>query len=216
MEIVWLGHSCFRIRGREATVVMDPCPPTTGYSIGKPTADIITVSHAHETHNFLKAVPGKPTLLTHAGEYEIHGAFVTGIATYHDGEKGGERGKNLAFVVEMEDIKVCHLGDLGHTPTAEQVEDMLGSDILLIPVGGDTTIDGAQAAEIVSLLDAKLVVPMHYKTDASKDPKLDTAERFLKEMQVKAAEPQQKLSLNKSAIPSETQVIVLDYKGKGS
>ncbi|MDQ5874235.1 MAG: MBL fold metallo-hydrolase [Actinomycetota bacterium] len=214
MEIVWLGHSCFRIRGREATVVMDPCPPTTGYTIGKPTGDIVTISHNHEAHSFLKAVAGKPTVLLNAGEYEIHGAFITGISTYHDGQKGAERGKNLAFVVEMEDIKVCHLGDLGHTPSAEQVEDMLGSDVLLIPVGGGTTIDGAQAAEIVSLLDAKIVVPMHYKTDLSKEKGLDPADRFLKEMQVKAAEPQAKLSINHSSIPSETQVIMLDYRGK--
>jgi L-ascorbate metabolism protein UlaG (beta-lactamase superfamily) len=215
VEIVWLGHSCFRIRGREATVLMDPCPPATGYSIGKPTADIVTISHNHEAHSFLKAVAGKPTILLNAGEYEIQGAFLTGISTYHDGKKGEERGKNLAFVVEMEDIKVCHLGDLGHTPTAEQVEDMLGSDVLLVPVGGGTTIDGAQAAEVVSLLDAKIVVPMHYKTDVTKD-KLDSADRFLKEMQVKAAEPQQKLSINKSNIPGETQVIMLDYRGKTS
>lgn len=214
MEIIWLGHSCFRIRGREATVVMDPCPPATGYTIGKPTGDIVTISHNHEAHSFLKAVAGKPTVLLNAGEYEIHGAFITGISTYHDGQKGAERGKNLAFVVEMEDIKVCHLGDLGHTPSAEQVEDMLGSDVLLIPVGGGTTIDGAQAAEIVSLLDAKIVVPMHYKTDLSKEKGLDPADRFLKEMQVKAAEPQAKLSINHSSIPSETQVIMLDYRGK--
>ncbi|MEO8457464.1 MAG: MBL fold metallo-hydrolase [Chloroflexota bacterium] len=215
MDIVWLGHSCFRIRGREATVVMDPCPPTTGYPISnKPTADIITISHNHESHAYVKAVAGKPTIIPNAGEYEIHGAFITGIPTFHDGSKGSERGKNLAFVVEMEGIRVCHLGDIGHTPTAEQVEEMIGADILLIPVGGGTTIDGAQAAEIVSMLDAKLVVPMHYKTDVSKDKELEAPDRFLKEMQVKASEPQAKLQINKSGIPNETQVIMLDYRGK--
>ena len=214
MEIVWLGHSCFRIRGREATVVTDPCPPSTGYIIGKPTADIVTISHNHDSHTYLKAIAGSPTVLITPGEYEIHGAFLTAISTYHDGAKGTERGKNLAFVIEMEDIKVCHLGDLGHAPSAEQVEDMVGSDVLLIPVGGGTTIDGAQAAEIVSMLEAKLVVPMHYRTEASKDKEMDTAERFLKEMQVTAVEPQQKLSINRSAIPSETQVIILDPRVK--
>ena len=214
MEIVWLGHSCFRIRGREATVVTDPCPPSSGYAIGKPTADIVTISHNHDSHNYLKAIAGSPTVLINTGEYEIHGAFVTAISTYHDVEKGAERGKNLAFVIEMEDIKVCHLGDLGHTPSAEQVEEMVGSDVLLVPVGGKTTIDGAQAAEIVSLLEAKLVVPMHYRTETSKDKELDSAERFLKEMQVTSVEPQQKLSINRSAIPSETQVVILDPRIK--
>lgn len=224
MEIVWLGHSCFRIRGKEATVVMDPCPPKTGYTIGKPTADIITLSHDHDDHTFVKAVAGTPITITNAGEYEIHGAFLTGIQTYHDAEKGAERGKNIAWVVEMEDIKVVHLGDLGHAPTAEQVEDMVNCDVLLVPVGGGTTIDGAKAAEIANMLEAKLVVPMHYKTDAQDGPSgrlmpddvhtLDTAERFLKEMEVKDIQPQPKLQITRTNIPTETQVILLDYKGR--
>jgi L-ascorbate metabolism protein UlaG (beta-lactamase superfamily) len=212
MEIVWLGHSCFRIRAREATVVMDPCPPASGYSIGKPTADIVTVSHAHDNHSYLKAVAGKPTVIDSPGEYEIHGAFVTGIPTFHDGEKGAELGKNLAFIVEMEGIKVCHLGDLGHAPSADQAEDMTGADVLLVPIGGNHTIDGAKAAEIVATLEARIVIPMHYKTDAAKD-NLEPADRFLKEMQVASVEPQPKLSLSQSSIPSETQVVILDYRG---
>jgi L-ascorbate metabolism protein UlaG (beta-lactamase superfamily) len=211
MEIVWLGHSCFRIRGREATVITDPCPPTTGYNIGKPTADIVTISHKHDDHNYLKAVAGKPVVLEGPGEYEIHGAFITGIGTYHDGERGSERGESIAFVLEMEDIRVCHLGDLGHAPTAEQAEEMTGADLLLVPVGGDSTIDGAKAAEVVSLLEARLVIPMHYKTSASKG-NLDPPDRFLKEMGVTAVEPQPKLSISRSTVPHETQVILLDYK----
>ncbi|SRR6266508_583082 len=207
MEIVWLGHACFRIRGREATVVTDPCPPSTGYAIGKPTADIVTISHRHDDHAYLKALAGHPVVVDGPGEYEIHGAFLTGIRTYHDTE-GGE---NIAFVVEMEDIRVCHLGDLGRTPSAEQAEEMTGVDVLLVPVGGNSTIDGAKAAEVVSLLEARLVVPMHYSTPASK-AKLDPPDRFLKEMGVTAVEPQPKLSISRSTIPHETQVMVLDYK----
>jgi L-ascorbate metabolism protein UlaG (beta-lactamase superfamily) len=211
MEIVWLGHSCFRIRGREATVVTDPCPPSTGYTIGKPTADIVTLSHRHDDHAFLKAIAGHPVVLDGPGEYEIHGAFITGIGTYHDSERGEERGENITFIVEMEDIRVCHLGDLGHAPTAEQAEEITGADVLLVPVGGNSTIDGAKAAEIVSLLEARLVIPMHYKTAASKG-QLEPPDRFLKEMGVTSVEPQPKLSLSRSAIPHETQVMVLDYK----
>ena len=211
MEIVWLGHSCFRIRGREATVVTDPCPPSSGYAIGKPTADIVTLSHRHDDHAYTKAVAGHPVVLDGPGEYEIHGAFITGIGTYHDSERGAERGESIVFIIEMEDIRVCHLGDLGHAPTAEQAEEITGADVLLVPVGGNSTIDGAKAAEIVSLLEARLVIPMHYKTNASKAP-LDPPDRFLKEMGVTAVEPQPKLSLSKSTIPNETQVMVLDYK----
>jgi len=212
MEIVWLGHSCFRIRGREATIVTDPCPPSSGYAIGKPTADIVTISHPHPDHTYTKAIAGSPTVLDGPGEYEIHGAFVTGVTTYHDSERGADRGPNLAFIMEMEDIRVCHLGDLGHTPTAEQAEEMTGVDILLIPIGGDTTIDGPKAAEIVSLLEARLIIPMHYQTSATKG-KLDPPDRFLKEMGVTAsAEPLAKLAITRSSIPHETQVMVLDYK----
>lgn len=215
MEIVWLGHSCFRIRGREAVVVTDPCPPSTGYSIGKPTADIITISHDHPDHTYVKAVAGKPTVIDGPGEYEIHGAFLTAIPTYHDGEKGEELGKNLVFLIEMEGIKVCHLGDLGHAPTADQAEDMTGADVLMIPVGGDSTIDGGKAAEIVSLLDARIVIPMHYKTNVSKG-KLDPPDRFLKELQATNVQAQQKLSLSYNTVPSDTQVLLLEHRGKGA
>ncbi|MCH7617040.1 MAG: MBL fold metallo-hydrolase [Chloroflexi bacterium] len=213
MEIVWLGHSSFRIRAREATVITDPCPPSTGYDIGKPTADVVSLSHAHDDHTYLKAVAGKPIVVDGPGEYEISGAFLTAIPTYHDGEKGGERGKNLVFVIEMEGIKICHLGDLGHVPTADQAEGMTGADVLMIPVGGDSTIDGAKAAEIVPTLDARIVIPMHYKTPVSKGD-LESADRFLKEMQATAVQAQPKLSLSYNTVPSDTQVILLDYRGK--
>jgi L-ascorbate metabolism protein UlaG (beta-lactamase superfamily) len=212
MDIVWLGHSCFRIRGREATIVMDPCPPASGYAIGKPTADIVTVSHPHDNHNFVKAIAGSPTVLDSPGEYEIHGVFITGVRTYHDAEKGAERGGNLAWVLEMEGMKVCHLGDLGHSPSAEQAEEMTGADVLMVPVGGETTIDGRKAAEIVALLEARVILPMHYQTPALKG-QLETPEVFLKEMGVTAApEPQQKLSITRTTVPSDAQVVLLDYR----
>ena len=212
MEILWLGHSSFRIRGREATVVTDPCPPASGYNIGKPSADIVTISHPHDNHFYLKAIAGSPRVIQGAGEYEVHGAFITGVATYHDAQKGAARGPNTAYVIEMEDIKVGHLGDLGHTPSAEQAEELTGIDILLIPVGGQTTIDGAKAAEIVSLLEARIVIPMHYATEAFQG-KLDPPDRFLKEMGATRLEPQPKLTVTRGTVPTDTQVVLLDYKG---
>ncbi|TMB95920.1 MAG: MBL fold metallo-hydrolase [Chloroflexi bacterium] len=211
MEIVWLGHACFRIRGREATVLTDPCPPSSGYNIGKPTADIVTLSHDHDAHSYTRAVSGHPVILNASGEYEIHGAFITGISTHHDDKKGEELGSNVAFIVEMEDIRICHLGDLGHTPSAEQAEDMTGVDILFVPVGGGSTIDGVRAAEVVSLLEARLVIPMHYKTEALKD-NLEPADKFLKEMGVSAVEPLPKLTVSRGSLPADTQVMLLDYR----
>ena len=117
MEIVWLGHSCFRLRSREAVVLTDPCGPASGYSIGKPTADIVTISHDHPGHNHRNAVAGTPIFIDAPGEYEIAGVFIAGIATFHDGRKGAVRGKNVAYVIEMDDLVLCHLGDLGHLPT---------------------------------------------------------------------------------------------------
>lgn len=211
MEIVWLGHSCFRLRGREASIVTDPCPPSTGYSIGRLSADIVTISHQHEDHTYLKAVAGSPVILEWPGEYEIHGAFITGVATHHNRRQEAAHGGNVAFVLEMEEIRVCHLGNLNRTPTADQVEQMSGVDILLVPVGGVTTIDGTAAAEVVSLLEPRLVIPMHYSTEVVSE-KLEPPDRFLKEMGVKAVEPQPKLTVSRTSLPHETQVVLLDYR----
>ncbi len=211
MEITWLGHSCFRIRGREATIVTDPCPPSSGYAIGKPTANIVTVSHDHENHSYVKGVAGKPAILERPGEYEIHGAFMTGVGTYHDTQKGAVYGPNVCFVIEMEDVRVCHLGDLGHTPTAAQVEEMSGAGVLLIPVGGLTTIDAATAAEVVNIIEPAIAVPMHYRTESAQS-QLATLDRFLKEMGAKDLEPQPKLTVTSRSLPHETQVILLDHR----
>lgn len=211
MEITWLGHSCFRLRSREGAVVADPCPPSSGYSVGKPTADIVTISHDHPTHSYRKAVAGKPVFIDAPGEYEVAGIFIAGIPTYHDGRKGARWGKNTAYVIEMDEIRLCHLGDLGHVPTPEQAEEMSGVDVLLVPVGGQNTIDASAAADVVSLLEPRVVIPMHYKTDRETAP-LDPLQKFLKEMGVTSAEPMPKATLTRNNLPLETQVMVLDYK----
>ena len=214
MEITWLGHSCFRLRGREAAIVTDPCAKSTGYSVGRPAADIVTVSHDHPGHNNVAAVAGSPLVVQGPGEFEIAGVLIMGIRTYHDDEKGERMGKNVAYVLELDDLRVCHLGDLGHVPTPEQVEELSGIDILLAPVGGNNTIGAAAAVETVSLLEPKLVLPMHYQTPAAK-AQLDPLDRFLKEMGAPSAleERQAKLSITKSTLPHETKVLVLDYRG---
>jgi L-ascorbate metabolism protein UlaG (beta-lactamase superfamily) len=209
MELIWLGHSCFRLRSREATVVTDPCPKSSGYSIGRPTADIVTVSSDHADHSHVAAVADSPLVIWGPGEYESAAVLITGITTRQD--KGGGGSKNTVYVIETENLRVCHLGRLSHVPTSEQVEEMSGVDVLLIPVGGGGTLDAAEASETVSLLEPKLVIPMHYATPAA-TAKLETVDRFLREMGVSPAEPQPRLSINHSSLPHETQVFVLDYK----
>ena len=212
MDIVWLGHSCFRLRAREAAIITDPCPKSTGYNMGRPTADIVTVSNEHEGHNAVAGVAGSPRVLRGPGEYEVAGVLITGIRTYHDNQRGAERGTNTAFAIEAENIRVCHLGDLGHQPTPEQVDAMGRVDILLVPLGGGSALDAAAAAETVSLLEPKLVIPMHYATSAS-TRKLDSLDRFLKETGTSPSETlESRLSVRRTSLPHETQVVVLDYK----
>lgn len=209
MEITWLGHGCFRIRAKEATVVTDPCDKNSGYSLGRPTADLITVSHEDPSHSAVSAVAGDPRVLSGPGEYEISGASVVGVTTWRGKDKTD--GRNIAFVIELEDLRIGHLGGIGHVPTSDQVEEMGNIDILLVPVGGGGAIDAPPAAETVSLLEPKLVIPMHFSTDVDKH-NLDPVDRFLKEMGVKAEERHTKIAVTRSSLPEATQILVLDYK----
>jgi L-ascorbate metabolism protein UlaG (beta-lactamase superfamily) len=208
MEITWLGYSCFRLKGKQVTVLTDPVPPDFGYSMGKVSADIVTISHDHPGHSYVQGISGEPKVLTGPGEYEISGVLTLALQSYHDGERGAQRGKNTIFVFEMDDLVICHLGDLGHTLDAEQVEKIDSADVLFVPVGGVTTIDASQAAEIVRRVEPKIVIPMHYKTLVLKR-ELAPVDRFLKEMGVKEAIPQPKLTVNKNSLPLTLQVVVL-------
>ncbi len=210
MEIIWLGHSCFKIRGKEATIVTDPFDRTLGYPVKKLTANIVTVSHPHPQHSFLEDVAGSPKVISRPGEYEIANVFINGIATFHDADGGEHRGKNTVYLVQIEEVSICHLGDLGHVPTAEQIEQMSDTDILMVPVGGGATIGAAAAVEIISLLQPKLVIPMHFKTEVVKMD-LEPLEHFLKEMGLKEVVTQPKLNVSKSGLPADTSVVVLDY-----
>ena len=210
MDINWLGHSCFKIRGRQASIVTDPYPPDLGYSLGKPTADIVTVSHQHPSHNYHQGVGGEPRLITGPGEYEIAGVLIIGIATFHDAEGGQKRGKNTIYLMDVDGVAICHLGDLGHVLTAEQVEEIDDVDMLLLPVGGVSTINASMAAEVIRQLEPKVVVPMHYKTPVL-NRELGPVEKFLKEMGIERLDSQPKLSLTPSSLPASTQVFLLDY-----
>lgn len=210
MDINWLGHSCFRIRGKQAAIITDPFPPDIGYTLGKPTADIVTVSHQHHSHAYDKGIGGDPKVITGPGEYEIKGVLIIGIATFHDGDGGKVRGKNTVYLIELDGITVCHLGDLGHVLTTEQVEEVDDVDVLLLPVGGGSTINASTAAEVIRQIEPKVVIPMHYKTPVTKR-ELAPEDSFMKEMGIERPASQPKLSLNPSSLPTSTQVFLLDY-----
>jgi L-ascorbate metabolism protein UlaG (beta-lactamase superfamily) len=209
MEITWLGHSCFRLKGSEATVITDPYAPDLGYTLGKPKADIVTVSHQHSDHNYVQGIPDA-RVISGPGEYEISNVLVLGITTYHDDVQGAQRGKNTVYLVEMDEVTVCHLGDLGHVLTSEQTEELDNVDVLLIPVGGVFTIDARLAAEVVRQLSPKVVIPMHYKTPVV-TLELEPVDRFLRELGVSNLEPSPKLSVTKSNLPEHLQVHLLSY-----
>ncbi len=212
MEIYWLGHGCFRLRGRDATVLMDPCPPSTGYKIGKVSADVVTISRDHPGSNHREALNGdKPTkFLERPGEFEVQGVLVTGIATDESDREDGYS-RNIAYVADIDDIRVCHLGDIQHVPTGDEVEE-LTCDVLLIPVGGGRVLTAEKAAEIVSLLEPKIVIPMLYKTDVSKED-FQPVDLFIKEMGTEAKPPEQRLNINRSGLPHDTTLIQLNYRG---
>lgn len=211
MEITWLGRSCFRIRAKEAAVVTDPYDRSTGYSLGRPQADIVTVSHSDPAHANVDGVGGNPRVIEGPGEFEISGTSIVGVATYRGKEKTPESGRNVAYVIELEDMRVGHLGAIGHVPTPEQLEALTDVDILLVPVGGGESLDATPAAETVSMIEPKIAIPMNFKTDIDK-AKLDPVDRFLKEMGIKTNDRHAKLTITRSTLPEETQIMVLDYK----
>ena len=209
-EIKWFGHGCFRLRAREATVLMDPVGRATGYTLPKQKADIVTVSHPHPGHNALGQVQEGYFLIDGPGEYEVSDVFVTGIRTYHDGERGKLRGFNTVYLLELEDLRICHLGDLGHQLTDEQSEQLDEVDVLLVPVGGGSALDSVGANEVIGQIEPKIVVPMHYRTAAG-DQGLEDLDRFCKALGLDPQEQstQEKLTLRKSDLPETVKVVIL-------
>lgn len=211
-ELTWLGHACFRLRGREATIVLDPVGRHLGYDIGKVRADIVTVSHQHPGHNNTAALRGAFTVVDGPGEYEIKDVFITGIRTYHDNERGARAGHNTVYVIHLDDLVFCHLGDLGHTLSSEQLEQIGNVDVLMVPAGG-TTLSVTQATEVISQIEPGIVVPMHYAAGGSAPAGLEGLDKFSREMGLHDPPAMDKLTLRRSDIPEQTQVIVLNDRG---
>jgi len=214
LDVTWLGHGCFRLRGRGAAVVTDPYPPAIGLKLSRMDAEVVTVSHEHDNHNYTQVVRDGAYEIHGPGEYEVAGVSVIGVPTYHDEQKGAKHGRNTVYLIEIDDVRVCHLGDLGHKLDDSEAEAVASPDVLLVPVGGRSAINGAQAAEVVRQLEPRYVVPMHYAIPGLKI-ELDPLDRFLKEMGVATSEAQPKLSVQKSSVAEyETKVVVLEPKGE--
>ncbi len=181
MNLRWLGHSSFRLTESTGTaVVTDPYHPYIGITLPDVQADLVTLSHKHDDHNNSEAVKGSPIVLDEAGAFEVKGIHVSAVSVKHDGENGALRGDNLIFKFRIDGVEVCHMGDIGEECTPELVDAIGTVNVLLIPVGGNYTIDGEQAKEYVDRLMPDIVIPMHYKTKGI-DIDIDKADDFLKE-----------------------------------
>ncbi len=212
MDIDWFGHSCFRLREGGVTIVTDPYDKNIGYNLPRLRADIVTISHDAPGHAAASAVKGEPKVLDRPGEYEVKGVFITGIQTWRGaGAKGEAKEENTVFVFEFGDLTACHLGDLSKVLTQAQVESLPSIDVLLVPVGGGGGLDADKAAEVISLLEPSVVIPMHYRTPLV-DLKLDPLSKFLKEMGVTEHAPQESLRVVRGELPEETQVVILECK----
>ena len=214
MEITWYGHFCFRMMERGmAAVVCDPFDhKIVGYDSLKLKADIVTVSTDNAEHNFTSSVKGDPHLITGPGEFEIGGVFITGVQTNGHAKKSEDEPRNTLYVFDYNGLTVAHFGQIDRVPTQAEVEALGPVNIALIPVGDATSLNAAKAAEVISLIEPNIVIPMHYATDGSQ-VKLDELNKFLKEMGISETEHVPMLKMTSStSLPEETRVIVLDYQ----
>lgn len=209
MQLIWLGHSCFKIITKETTIITDPYDDIGLKLPSRLNADIVTVSHDHHDHNNIGAISGSPLVIKTPGEYETKGIFIQGIPSSHDEKNGSERGANTIFLFTLEDMKLAHLGDQGTVLTDDQLEKLEGVDILMIPVGGIYTVDAKKAAEVVNQIEPRLVIPMHYAIPGLKI-KLNPVNKFCDEMGTKTNGAEDRLKISKKDLPvEETKVIIL-------
>lgn len=217
MEITYLGHASFKLRGKNATVVCDPfAPAMVGLKYPPVEAEIVTVSHQHQDHNQVDLVKGVKKIISGPGEYEVLGVSILGLASFHDDKKGELRGKNTIYVIEMDGLRICHLGDLGHDLSDEQVGQIGDIDILMIPVGAEFTIGPKEAVSVVSEIEPFFVIPMHYQIPGLNPQvfaKLLPIESFLGECEL-TVEKMTKLVIKKEDIAKDqsTKVVVLPSK----
>lgn len=208
MEIKYLGHSSFFIKTKDAKVVTDPFDPKiVGLKFPKIEADIVTVSHHHKDHDQTGFITGTPLILDWPGQFEKKGVRVWGFGTYHDKTKGSERGANTMFKFETEGVSVLHCGDLGQVPDDAFLEEVGDVDVLLVPVGGTYTIDGAEAIELIKKVEPGIVVPMHYGGGDIAIKELAPLSDFLKKIGAESAVPVDKLVVKREDLEEEMKVI---------
>jgi L-ascorbate metabolism protein UlaG (beta-lactamase superfamily) len=213
MDITYLGHSSFLIKSKDAKIITDPFDPKkVGLPYPKQSADIVTVSHHHYDHDYIDGLKEYKRIFDWPGEFEMDGVRIFGFQSFHDDQKGSERGENVIFRFETEGLSVVHMGDIGHKPDDKLIDQLGDIDILMIPVGGHFTISSAEAADIVKKLDPAIVIPMHFQNE-SMDPslkeKLEPVSAFVQKMASEAVEPIEKLTVKKEELGETDMKVVL-------
>lgn len=210
MVISWYGQSCFKIQSGETVIVADPFHKEIGLTPPRQLgADIVIITHQHSDHNNIATISGNPFVIDGPGEYEIKGANIRGIFSYHDDSEGQERGSNTIYILEIEGMRICHLGDLGQKKLSDEQIDLIeGVDILMIPVGGVLTIDAEEAMAIINQIEPKIIIPMHYKVPGLTE-KLDSIDKFLREMGIAKKETIEKLTIKKKDLPIEEMEVII-------
>ena len=214
MQIIWYGQSCFQIISNQGknnivNIVIDPFDKNIGLNVPRLKAEIALISHQHNDHNNIKAVLGDPFVIDSPGEYEIKDVFIQGLSAFHDNVKGKERGEVIIYTIELNGISICHLSDLCQNELTVQQLDKIGAvDILMIPVGGVYTISAKEATKIISQIEPKIIIPMHYQIPKLK-LKLDKLENFLEVIGKKTIEPQNKLTIKKKDLLGKDKEVVI-------
>lgn len=211
MKVKWLGHACFLITSKGGVrIITDPYAVGGGinYSPIEETADIVVVSHGHSDHNNVSAVRGTPEVVEGSGTRTAKGIQFRGIATYHDTSQGKERGPNTVFCFNVDDIRLCHLGDLGHMLSPEQITEIGAVDILFVPVGGFYTIDASVASQVCDKLKPKVAIPMHFKTPKCAYP-IAGVEDFLKGKENVKRVGESEVELEREELPATTEIVLL-------
>jgi len=216
MKIKWYGHAAFLITSAQGTkIIIDPYEPGAfggQLSYGKinDQVEIVITSHDHADHNYTKDLPGTPQVVKGAGSKAIKGISMKGIPTYHDASKGSERGANTIFNLKVDDIQICHLGDLGHLLSDKELAEIGPVDILMIPVGGFFTIDAKEATRIAEQIKPKIVIPMHFKTEKCGFP-IAPVEDFLRGKKNAKRPKASEATFDHSTLPKQTEIVVLEH-----
>ncbi len=212
MDITWLGHSCFRLHDADMTVVTDPYPASVGLRIDNRPASVVTVSNTHPNHNHAESIDGDPKVFSDPGEYEYNGVTARGVMTpLSEGQPQEQR--NVAFSIEIGGINVCHLGDISMPMTTRMIDELKPVDVVLVPTGGHCTLDMDQVYQTLQDLDAKIVIPMHYKTDGV-NVEVDPIENFVRRMGLDDVQAQPRLVVTTTNLGTDMRVVVMTSQGR--